>query len=339
MAQKDMFRYVYEFFGTTIEISSNSTEWLHSVSNYLALKPQQAVSEPDIRLSLFEAGPDELDAGLIPPFPGQQYLVNEFDLLLDRDIKSFSYSLDEQQWTDFTGYGRQWVNLSQGISLAARYPNSNVDPLYSDILFGFNALVNLLWKRGFYSVHASCVDVDGKGVLFTGHSGQGKSTSALAMLVSGCPILADDRVLVSLYEGNYYAASLSDVIKLSQDSVERFFPQLQSINKYRELLGEIYIKVGQAGNSLQFVPSVPINRVVVLQKTGLPESRYERINPARVVGDLFPVTLNISDPIIMQDKFSFLMDFLGHIPCYRVYSGTDMQLFAGTIRDLVKENV
>lgn len=338
MAQIEMLHYLYEFFGTTIEISSNRTEWLHSVADYLALNPQQAVSKPDIRLCLFEAGPDELDTDMIPPLPGEQYLTNEFMLLLDQDIKSFSYYMDDQQWTEFSGYARQWVNLSQGISHAVRFPDSNVDPLYSDILFGFNALVSLLWKRGFYSVHASSVEVDGKGVLFTGNSGQGKSTSALAMLVSGCPILADDRVLVSLNEGTYYAASLSDVIKLHQDSVTRFFPQLQSINKYRELMGETYIKVGQAGNSLQFVPSVPINRVVVLQKTGLPESRYERINPARVVGDLFPVTLNISDPVIMQDKFSFLMDFLGHTPCYRVYSGTDMQLFARTIRELVNEN-
>ena len=43
-------------------------------------------------------------------------------------------------------------------------------------------------------VHASCVDLDGQGVLITGASGRGKSTLALALIGQGARLVADDRV-------------------------------------------------------------------------------------------------------------------------------------------------
>jgi len=44
------------------------------------------------------------------------------------------------------------------------------------------------------SVHASCISVDGKGVLFLGESGSGKSDLALRFIDSGAKLVADDRV-------------------------------------------------------------------------------------------------------------------------------------------------
>ena len=72
---------------------------------------------------------------------------------------------DGQKWVNFSGYGRLWVD-SAGASLRLSDQGCGVDPLYSDILFGFNTLAGLFVKMGLYSFHASCVEVDGKGVLF-----------------------------------------------------------------------------------------------------------------------------------------------------------------------------
>lgn len=338
MINDHVFSNHYEFWGTTLEICSNNPVWLNSLSSYLALTEGQACTQPDVKLALYEIEQRELADHIIPPLPDEVCKERDFTLLTDRPVPAASYRLGGQRWIDYSGYGRIWSDPARGAARAVRYRDCGVDPLFSDILFGFNPLVNLLWKAGFYSVHASCAAVDGKGVLFTGDSGQGKSTAALALLVNGCPILSDDRVLVSKRQGIYHSASASDVIKLRRDSMVNFFPQLQPVVPFRELMDEFYFKIGSAGNSFQFIPSVPVNRVVVLNKTSLPESRYERINPARTAGDLFPVTLNVSDPEIMKDKFSFLMDFLQDTPCYRVYFGTDMSLFARTIKELVKES-
>lgn len=50
-------------------------------------------------------------------------------------------------------------------------------------------------------LHASCVSVDGHGLLIRGASGSGKSTLALSLLALGAALVADDRVLLELEQG------------------------------------------------------------------------------------------------------------------------------------------
>ncbi|MCG6559673.1 HPr kinase/phosphatase C-terminal domain-containing protein [Ruegeria sp. 1NDH52C] len=53
-------------------------------------------------------------------------------------------------------------------------------------------------------VHASCVAVDGRGLLILGVSGSGKSGLALDMMALGADLVADDRVILfSSPEGVY----------------------------------------------------------------------------------------------------------------------------------------
>lgn len=44
------------------------------------------------------------------------------------------------------------------------------------------------------NVHASCVALDGRGLLITGPSGSGKSALALQLMALGARLVADDRV-------------------------------------------------------------------------------------------------------------------------------------------------
>lgn len=46
-------------------------------------------------------------------------------------------------------------------------------------------------------LHASCVAVDGRGVLILGPSGAGKSALALALMALGAQLVADDRTIVT----------------------------------------------------------------------------------------------------------------------------------------------
>ena len=47
------------------------------------------------------------------------------------------------------------------------------------------------------TVHASCVAVEGRGLLILGRSGSGKSALALALMALGADLVADDRVILT----------------------------------------------------------------------------------------------------------------------------------------------
>jgi serine kinase of HPr protein (carbohydrate metabolism regulator) len=49
-------------------------------------------------------------------------------------------------------------------------------------------------------LHATCVSVDGKGILILGPSGSGKSDLALRLIDGGAVLVADDRVDISRQE-------------------------------------------------------------------------------------------------------------------------------------------
>ena len=59
------------------------------------------------------------------------------------------------------------------------------------------------------AVHATCVAVNGKGVLIVGASGSGKSTLALQMLAMGAELVADDQVILRLREQGIWASCKS----------------------------------------------------------------------------------------------------------------------------------
>ncbi|NSY39738.1 HPr kinase/phosphorylase [Leisingera sp. ANG59] len=56
-------------------------------------------------------------------------------------------------------------------------------------------------------LHASCVALEGRGLLICGISGQGKSALALQLMAFGAQLVADDRVLVQLLHGQLVASA------------------------------------------------------------------------------------------------------------------------------------
>lgn len=55
--------------------------------------------------------------------------------------------------------------------------------------------------------HASCVALDGKGVLILGASGSGKSTLALQLMAYGAGLVSDDRTWLRAVEGQLVASA------------------------------------------------------------------------------------------------------------------------------------
>lgn len=60
-------------------------------------------------------------------------------------------------------------------------------------------------------IHATCVSVDGRGVILRGPSGRGKSDLALRLIDQGGILVADDRVDLHVHNGDVVASSPQNI--------------------------------------------------------------------------------------------------------------------------------
>jgi hypothetical protein len=316
-----------------ITVNSNSPSRLASIDSYLSMPIFNHVSSPEHNLNLTC---NELSENLVDqfiPLPNPEHLEYERTLLVDRRVPYRVYTKGGQSWTDYKSFGRSHTVRSTHQAKTAVISNCGISAVYADILFGYNPLLGLLGNFGYQIVHASCAQVNGKGVLFTGKSGSGKSTAAYAMLRRGYSVLADDRILIK--EGNpYQALAISDVIKIGSDALENFFPELLNTEPLHLVAGDYYYKISEA-TGLTHLNQTNLDYLIIFERTGTASSRFEAVNPTRVVGSLFPVTMSNYNPKSMQKKFDFLMGFLESVKCYRLYFGTDMDDFANQVEKLV----
>jgi HPr kinase/phosphorylase len=60
-------------------------------------------------------------------------------------------------------------------------------------------------------IHATCVSIDGRGVILRGPSGSGKSDLALRLIDQGGILVADDRVDLCIRDGDAVASSPKNI--------------------------------------------------------------------------------------------------------------------------------
>ena len=88
-------------------------------------------------------------------------------------------------------------------------------------------------------IHASCVALDGKGVLVVGPSGSGKSDLAVRLIHEGGILVADDQVVLEARDGRVWAAppeALAGLIELRHVGLLRLpFAPTVPVGLYVEL--------------------------------------------------------------------------------------------------------
>jgi len=97
----------------------------------------------------------------------------------------------------------------------------------------------VLMQRGHLVLHASCVDIGGRAVAIAGASGEGKSTTAAALLRQGHRLLCDDLVALSV-EGLVFPGprrvklwpEAAAALGHDPNSLDRFIPDFEK-RKYR----------------------------------------------------------------------------------------------------------
>ncbi|HON60027.1 MAG TPA: hypothetical protein P5040_04185 [Smithella sp.] len=321
--------YWFDVFGKTLHIYGNGSPCLKDLSSWYAMPRLDKKDTADLTLEISEVDEEEIEN--LMPIPGDEYKINAGIMLVNEKLRYSTYADAHRYWTDYEGVGRILLDFRRGAAVSLIRENA-VFPTYQKYLFADHPLNKLLPSMGIFSLHASCVAVNGKGIAFTGNSGSGKSTAAFALMQHKMPILTDERLFV-FRETCYTACSISDIIKVNEDALSKFFSNPDCRQEYDVIGGEHYLKIGKSDPPL-WRQRAELAALCLLEQTGKEKTEILPVNPTKLIGGLFPVTLTSVNPQFRAAKFNFIAEMLGKIECRLVKFGTDMDDFASRIEEL-----
>lgn len=327
------YSYYFDAFGRSLKISGNWDPCLQDICSWYAMPQIKESRKPEFTLKIVGGDVKEMERRMgLPP---TECKIRSGILAAHRNIDFASYIDGNRQWIDYAGAGRIMLDFSEG-SAVSLIVGDALPPTYQKYLFADHPLDKLFTSRDIYSIHASCASVNGKGIAFTGKSGSGKSTAVFALMQKGMPILTDEKLFILKDNAQYSAWAVSAIIKVHHDALSRFFAEPDSFHEYDVIAGEHYIKPGGSEKS-SWQNAVPLKGLYLLEQTGESKTRITAVNPTKLAGGLFPVTITSVHPQYKAAKFEFIMEMLENVECRLVKFGTDMDDFAAKIQELAEK--
>jgi hypothetical protein len=183
-------------------------------------------------------------------------------------------------------------------------------------------LVEILKRRGSYSVHAAGFSKDRKAILIPGTSGAGKSTLAITLLRSGFGYLSDDMVFVRRQPGELRVLGFPEDVDVSDGTIS-FFPELDFLRHCSKAAGsrkrqvradEVYRAelVSEARPGAIVFPQISENERSVLRPIGADEAFLELAS-----------NVLLTEARSCQEHLRILSELARETPCYRLATGRD----------------
>jgi len=117
--------------------------------------------------------------------------------------------------------GRITADFSSGTLYTGLLDSGEHNPYPLEVPIRPMVVFNLLAEHGIGVLHSSQVDLGGRSILFSGHSGAGKTTAGRIWREAGYPTLNDEMNLLYLEDGVAMVASTpwnSDYVKVTQSA-------------------------------------------------------------------------------------------------------------------------
>lgn len=156
-----------------------------------------------------------------------------------------------------------------------RVDSSHTDPEWLSLFALSEALGLVLFQRGYFLLHGSAVRHHGRGVVFLGLPGAGKSTTAAAFVQQGGHLLSDDLVCLRVDDtGTPTLVPAGLPAKLWETAVEGLglpraglSPVREGATKYAWAASR-WAAPRRAGSASSETDEVPLDRIFVLEPPG-----------------------------------------------------------------------
>jgi hypothetical protein len=118
----------------------------------------------------------------------------------------------------FRSDGGTAFHYERGAGISAIRPGPDIVDEFEVYLWGtvFGAVA---WLNGYFPLHASAVELDGRAIAFTADSGGGKSTLAAALAAGGMPHICDDTLPLARCDDRLLAVPDLKPVKLWEDGL------------------------------------------------------------------------------------------------------------------------
>jgi len=320
-----MIEYRYNIHGQCIQFKTDSALIAEAVQALLYNLPIESDwVPPDLNICLRKV--PSWDTIPLSRGPGAQKLQLKGDLnvgiCLPKEWRCDLYREGEVKFAHFPGQGFLRIDET-GVRAEGYLVNPDaMHPEGRTGVFRF-ALSELLKCKGFYPVHAAALQKGGRGILISGASGSGKTTSCIALLRAGYKCFTDDSTLLCERREDLQILPFLQKINVTPKTVG-FFPELQKakgllhngVLKQYFYLDQVYPE--QMANACK--PAILLFPRVM----DWPQSRLEILSKSRALEDLLPQSVLVFDKEVSRRQFYVLSRLVQEIDCYNLYFGADI---------------
>jgi hypothetical protein len=183
------------------------------------------------------------------------------------------YSLNQYEFSmDVDGVASFYVSGGNYISVFP-YPESNIGTI--ELYLNGSAFGAILHQRKILPLHGSCLNHNGLGIMICGVSGAGKSSLIASFCLHGAEFLTDDVTPVLFKSGLPVIWSISDRIKLWNDTLQQLNQDDKNLLRIDPGTDKYYYPISQDKRT-----DLRLNLIYILQLHDNPEVEFTEISGA-----------------------------------------------------------
>ena len=195
-------------------------------------------------------------------------------------------------------------------------------------------LVEILKRRGLYSLHAGGLSANGKCLLIPGTSGAGKSTLTVASLRANFDYMSDDMVFLAGQPEGFKVLAFPEEVDVS-DETAAFFPELRFLLDAPKRRGWRKRQIHPAQvYSAKVAPEARPVAVVIPRIAKSESSVVTLIDPDEALLEMVPNVL-LTEANSCRAHLDVLKGLVTSTPCYRLETGRDFDQLSVRFREML----